>query len=56
MADPLSYPDDDNGGGVTKREKGTPRWMSVVAIVVAILLVLVFAYLHLAGIVGPSAH
>ncbi|HEX9380988.1 MAG TPA: hypothetical protein VF891_05775 [Gaiellaceae bacterium] len=35
---------------------GTPRWLSVLGIVVAILLVLLFVVLHVTGTLGPGAH
>ena len=35
--------------------EGTPRWLSVIGIVAAIVLVLVFVVLHLTGILGPGA-
>ncbi len=35
---------------------GTPRWVSVLGIVVAIALVLLFVVLHLTGTLGAGAH
>jgi hypothetical protein len=59
MADPPRYPDtgDDTGLG---RDRGSassrPRWVSVLGIVIAIALVLLFVVLHLTGALGPGAH
>ena len=59
MADPPRYPDtsDDTGLG---RDRGsatsTPRWVSVLGIIIAIALVLLFVVLHLTGTLGPGAH
>jgi hypothetical protein len=35
---------------------GTPRWVSVLGIVIAVGLVLLFFVLHLTGVLGPGAH
>jgi hypothetical protein len=35
---------------------GTPRWGSVLGIVVAVGLVVLFFVLHLTGVLGPGAH
>jgi hypothetical protein len=35
---------------------GTPRWVSVLGIVVAVGLVVLFFVLHLTGVLGPGAH
>ena len=35
---------------------GTPRWVSVLGIIVAVGLVLLFFVLHLTGVLGPGAH
>jgi hypothetical protein len=34
----------------------TPRWVPVLGIVIAIVLVLVLVALHLSGVLGPGAH
>ncbi|MGH2804133.1 MAG: hypothetical protein ACRDL4_13965 [Thermoleophilaceae bacterium] len=59
MAAPPSYLDtgDDTGvgpdrGSVTR----TPRWVFVLGVVIAIVLVLLFVVLHLTGTLGPGAH
>lgn len=60
MADLPSHPDSDHeAGGVPGRGPntgGTPRWVSVVGIIVAIVVVVLFAALHLTGVLGPGAH
>ncbi len=61
MADPPVYPstdtEDDTGVGLDRGSTtGTPRWMSVLMIVIAILLVLGFVLLHLTGVIGPGLH
>jgi hypothetical protein len=59
MADLPSHPDTDNNAG---REPGrgpttgTPRWVNVVGIVLAILVVGLLVALHLTGVLGPSGH
>ncbi len=54
MADLPSHPDTDDTGmghgrGPTTR---TPRWVTVVGIVVVVL----FVVLHLTGVIGPGGH
>jgi hypothetical protein len=59
MADPPPDSDtgDDTGVG---RDRGsatsTPRWLPVLGIVIAIVLVLLLVVLHLTGVLGPCAH
>ncbi len=58
MADPPPCLDTDDAGvepdpGSTT---GTPRWMLVVGVIIAILLILGFVVLHLTGALGPGAH
>jgi hypothetical protein len=58
-ADPAPSPDagDDTGVGRDRGSAtGTPRWVAVLGIVIAIVLVLSFFVLHLTGILGPGAH
>jgi hypothetical protein len=56
MADPPTYP--HAGDDADRRESATikPRWMSVLRIVIAIVLIVVFLVLHLTGTLGPSGH
>jgi hypothetical protein len=59
MADPPRHPDtrDDTGVGPNRGSAGsTPRWVSVLGIIIAIALVLMFVVLHLTGTLGPGAH
>jgi hypothetical protein len=59
MADPPRYPDtgDDTGLGRDRGSAtGTPRWVSVLGIIIAIALVLLVVVLHLTGTLGPGAH
>lgn len=59
MADLPSHPDTDNTAG---REPGrgpttgTPRWVTVLGIIVAIVVVVLLAALHLTGVLGPGGH
>jgi hypothetical protein len=61
MAEPPRLPDadadDDSGldpGGGQAR--GTPRWMIVVGIIIAIAAVALMVLLHLTGAFGPGVH
>ncbi|MHB8645649.1 MAG: hypothetical protein ACYDAR_07660 [Thermomicrobiales bacterium] len=48
---------DDTGMGPGRRPPtGTPRWISVLGIVIAIVLLLLIVILHLSGILGPGLH
>jgi hypothetical protein len=49
MAEPPRYPDTD-------ADPGTPRWVKVGGIIIAIALVFVVVVLHLTGTIGPGAH
>jgi t-SNARE complex subunit (syntaxin) len=55
MADPTSYPDTgdtaDRGSATRK-----PRWVPVLGIAIAIVLVVLLVVLHLPGTLGPGAH
>jgi hypothetical protein len=35
---------------------GTPRWVSVLGIVIAVVLVVLFVVLHVTGTLGPGDH
>jgi hypothetical protein len=57
MADPPPYPDDtgdESGDGGSVRS--TPRRVTVLGIIIAIALILLFVVLHLTGTLGPGAH
>jgi hypothetical protein len=59
MADLPSHPDTDDAGARHGREPTTtrpPRWVSVVATIVAVAVVMLLVALHLTGVLGPSAH
>jgi hypothetical protein len=59
MADPPSYPDTDDDTAVAPDRgsaTGRPRWVPVLGIVIAIVLVLLLVVLHLTGVLGPGAH
>lgn len=59
MADLPSHPDTDDAGAEHGRRPstgGTPRWVSVVGTIVAIVVVTLLVALHLAGVLGPGAH
>lgn len=63
MADLSSYPDtgdetsDETGVGPDRGSTAsTPRWVSVVGIVIAIVLLLLLVGLHLSGALGPGLH
>ncbi|GEM_PF-1845448 len=47
----------DTGVGHDRRSTtSTPRWVSVLGIVIAIVLLLLIVVLHLTGILGPGLH
>jgi hypothetical protein len=56
MADPPLYPDPGDDSGDRGSAKSTPRWPTVVAIIIASALILLVVVLHLTGTIGPGAH
>jgi hypothetical protein len=56
MADLPSHPDTNDRGAGPEPSTGTPRWKSVVGIIVAIVVVALFIALHLTGVLGPGGH
>ena len=54
---PYSDTDDQRGAGPTRgATAGTPPWVYVLGIVLAIALVVLVIVLHLSGILGPGLH
>jgi hypothetical protein len=55
---PPRYPDAEDTG--VERDSrsggGAPRWITVLGIVIAVLVVLTLIVLHLTGAVGPGVH
>jgi hypothetical protein len=48
---------DTGGPGPERRSAdGPPRWITVLGVAVAVLVVLMFVFLHLSGAVGPGVH
>ena len=59
MADPLRSPEDADRtrrGPQQDASRGTPRWVVVVAIGLAIALLGLIVFLHLSGAIGPGIH
>ena len=56
MAQPPRYPHSADTEAGAEPDEGVPRWKTVLGIVVAAGVIILLAYLHLAGIVGPGAH
>jgi hypothetical protein len=56
MADPPQYPDGDDSDEGPDRKKETPRWLTALGILMAVVVIGLVVFLHLAGIVGPGLH
>jgi len=57
MADPPIYPGtDDDTSAARDRVSRTPRWLPVLAICIAVVVVLAIIVLHLTGVVGPGSN
>jgi hypothetical protein len=56
MADPPHHPDISDDTGKSGSATGSPRWVSVLGIIIAIVLVLIVVVLHVTGTLGPGAH
>jgi hypothetical protein len=61
MADLPSHPDTDNDndndlGPRHGPTTGTPRWLTVLAIIIGVVVVVLLIVLHLTGVVGPGGH
>lgn len=56
MADPPPYPDTGDDSGNRGSARSMPRWSTVLGIIIAIALILLFVVLHLTGTIGPGAH
>ncbi len=59
MADPLRSPEDADRARRRPDQgtpSGTPRWVIVTAIVLAIALLGLIVFLHLSGAIGPGIH
>jgi hypothetical protein len=56
VGQPPKYPDGGESDGARDRDNGLPRWKIALRILIAVLVIGLIAYVHLAGIVGPGAH
>ena len=59
MADPLrstKTDDEAEGGPDGGATSGTPRWMVVAGIVIAVALLGLILFLHVTGAIGPGVH
>ena len=59
MADPPRSPETEEDTGVGSDRgaaSGTPRWVFVLGIIIAIALVMMIVFLHLTGTLGAGVH
>ena len=59
MADPGPDPDSEDDAGARLDRgtaAGTPRWVWVLGVVIAVALIALFVVLHLTGTLGPGDH
>jgi hypothetical protein len=57
MADPSHTPETGDGRGPDHGASGgTPRWLGVVGIVIAVALLALIVFLHVSGAIGPGVH
>ncbi len=56
MADLPPYPDTGDEASDRQSASSAPRWMAMLGIAIAAVLVLLLVILHLTGTLGPGAH
>lgn len=56
MANPRPDRDSDMGGRLDRESTGTPRWLMVLGIVIALAVIALLVVLHLTGLLGADVH
>jgi hypothetical protein len=56
MVQPPPFPDDGISDGAPERDERTPRLKTALGILIAVIVIGLIVYAHLAGVVGPGAH